>query len=45
MQGIADTIYDVKADVVFLQEVDRDSKRSYYLDEADYLMEANPDMR
>lgn len=42
MQGIADTIYDVKADVVFLQEVDRDSKRSYYLDEADYLMEANP---
>ncbi|MGI6010782.1 MAG: endonuclease/exonuclease/phosphatase family protein [Ruminococcus sp.] len=42
MQGIADIIYDNKADVTFLQEVDRDSKRSYHIDEAEYLMEAYP---
>ncbi|MGI6007911.1 MAG: endonuclease/exonuclease/phosphatase family protein [Ruminococcus sp.] len=42
MQGIADIIYDVKADVTFLQEVDRESKRSHYIDEAEYLMEAYP---
>ena len=42
MQGIADIIYGNKADVTFLQEVDRDSKRSFSIDEAEYLMEAYP---
>lgn len=33
LRGIADILQKEKADIYFLQEVDRDSKRSYYIDE------------
>ncbi len=42
MQGIASTVYSTKADVTFLQEVDRDSHRSCNIDEASYLQAAFP---
>ena len=42
MQGIADIVYGSGTDVVFLQEVDRDSSRSHHVDEAEYLQAAYP---
>ena len=40
MEGIAKGIAEAGADVVFLQEVDISSKRSYYIDETAYLQAA-----
>jgi len=37
LKGIAETILENKADIYLLQEVDRKSKRSYYIDELQYL--------
>ncbi len=37
LSGMADVLSDVGADVVCLQEVDRCSKRSFYIDQIDYL--------
>lgn len=39
LAGIADTLKALDSDVYFLQEVDRDSKRSYYTDEMAYYEE------
>ena len=40
LTGIAEIVAEQDADVIFLQEVDRDSKRSYHINEADMLAEA-----
>lgn len=40
LSGISDLLKEQDADVYFLQEVDRDSKRSYHLDEMDYYENA-----
>lgn len=39
LSGIASVLKDQDADCYFLQEVDRDSKRSYYIDEQEYYEE------
>lgn len=39
LSGIASVLKDQDADCYFLQEVDRDSKRSYYRDEQEYYEE------
>ncbi|MGN0312772.1 MAG: endonuclease/exonuclease/phosphatase family protein [Lachnospiraceae bacterium] len=39
LSGIASILKDQNADCYFLQEVDRDSKRSYYMDEQNYYEE------
>lgn len=39
LSGIASVLKDQYADCYFLQEVDRDSKRSYYIDEQEYYEE------
>lgn len=36
LSGIASILKEQDADIYFLQEVDRDSKRSYHIDEQDY---------
>ncbi|MDE7435642.1 MAG: endonuclease [Lachnospiraceae bacterium] len=36
LAGIASILTEQKADFYFLQEIDRDSKRSYYIDEMEY---------
>jgi len=40
LSGIATVLSDVSADVVCLQEIDRCSKRSFYIDQIDYLATA-----
>lgn len=45
MNGIIDTVYSANADVVFLQEVDIDSKRSYNIDEANMFANSFTDCR
>lgn len=40
LQGIAGILSEQQADVYFLQEVDRDSKRSYHIDEQSYYEKA-----
>lgn len=39
MKGIASKINQMNADVIFLQEVDIDSKRSAYVDQVQYLLD------
>jgi len=39
LAGIANTILRNKADIYLLQEIDRNSKRSYYIDELEYLID------
>lgn len=36
LDGISQTLTEQNADIYFLQEVDRDSKRTYHIDEQDY---------
>lgn len=40
MQAVANELEDVNPDIVFLQEVDLNSRRSFHVDEQDYLMDA-----
>lgn len=40
LEGITALLKEQQADVYFLQEVDRDSKRSYHIDEQDYYERA-----
>lgn len=40
LEAVIGEIYAVYPDVIFLQEVDRDSARSHYVDEASQIMEA-----
>lgn len=40
LEGITDIIREQQGDFLILQEVDRDSKRSYYIDQMDYLEKA-----
>lgn len=40
LTGISDILKEQDADIYFLQEVDRDAKRSYYIDEMDYYENA-----
>ena len=42
MQGISSKVYEVNADVTFLQETDKDSNRSYHIDESAYMQAAFP---
>ena len=39
LAGIAETLKDINADFHLLQEVDKDSKRSFYIDQQDYLQD------
>jgi len=39
MKGIADNIKNMNPDVIFLQEVDIDSKRSAYVDQIQYILD------
>ena len=39
LNGISEEIQSVNPDIVFLQEVDSDSKRSYYIDQRKEIME------
>ncbi|QEN04280.1 endonuclease/exonuclease/phosphatase family protein [Thiospirochaeta perfilievii] len=43
MNGILDTIKDSEADILFFQEVDIDSKRSYYDNQLDIISNILPD--
>lgn len=40
LEGISSVLKEQDADIYFLQEVDRDAKRSYYIDELDYYEDA-----
>ncbi len=40
LNGIKKILEEEKADITLLQEVDRNSKRTYYVDEANYLMKS-----
>ena len=42
LKGMANGIYKVDPDVVFLQEVDKDSTRSYHIDETEFFLKALP---
>lgn len=42
MQSIEKTLADINADMIFLQEVDKDSRRSFKFNEIDFLIKAFP---
>ena len=44
LKNIAETMYDLNADIYFLQEVDKDGTRTYHVDERKYFTDKFTDM-